>query len=229
MPYFPAHSTKSLLSLSNQLANAMYHLECNNLLYVTLCCRNLGFNKFNFQLKLIMPEILLDESITQGLGHLKNQASLMKEEKPEKSVFNLNQQLRWLAPENLTNGQFDCKADVFSFANTVWEMFSYCKLLPYPQLTDEQVLELFVQSFADLNFKPKPADGEFGQFGNRNKNENNEISIVQIQPDNMEEDVYDLLVDCWKLNPEQRLSFSQCKLFFANKCSAIYDQNYYRL
>ena len=187
----------------------MYYLECNNLLYVTLCCRNLGFNKFNFQLKLIMPEILLDESITQGLGLIKSAS--MQEERPERGAFNLNQQLRWLAPENLTSGQFDCKTDVFSFGNTIWEIFSYCKLLPYPQLADEQILELFV-----------------GQF-NPNKNENNEISIVQIRPELMDEEIYDLLVDCWKLNPEQRPSFSQCKLFFSNKCNTIYDQNYYRL
>lgn len=176
-----------------------------------------------------MPEILLDECITQNLATIKSQGGSIKEEQAsEKGVFNLNQQLRWLAPENLTSGQFDCKADVFSFANTIWEIFSFCKLLPYPQLADEQVLELFVQSFADLNFKPKPKDSEFGQF-NQNKNENNEISIVQIRPDSMDEDIYDLLVDCWKLNPEQRLSFSQCKLFFTNKCNAIYDANYYRL
>ena len=153
----------------------MYYLECNNLLYVTLCCRNLGFNKFNFQLKLIMPEILLDECITQGLGTIKSQSALMKDEQPEKGVFNLNQQLRWLAPENLTSGQFDCKADVFSFATTIWEIYSYCKLLPYPQLADEQVLELFVQSFADLNFKPK--NSEYDQF-NQNKKENNKMHSV---------------------------------------------------
>ncbi|KAI3480386.1 hypothetical protein L1887_57462 [Cichorium endivia] len=190
-------NTKSLLSLSSQLANAMYYLECNNLLYVTLCCRNLGFNKFNFQLKLIMPEILLDECITQNLATIKSQGGSIKEEQASEK------------------GRVQSEPAI-AMACTGEPDQRFCKLLPYPQLADEQVLELFVQSFADLNFKPKPKDSEFGQF-NQNKNENNEISIVQIRPDSMDEDIYDLLVDCWKLNPEQRLSFSQCKLFFTNK------------
>lgn len=175
-----------------------------------------------------MPEILLNESIAQSLSSMKAHFNSIKnkDEQQERTVFNLNQQLRWLAPENLTNGQFDCKSDVFSFANTVWEIFQYCRLLPYPQLTNEQILELFVQSFADLNFKPKQCPPtKVDQFNQTNKS--NEISIVQIRPDNMENDLYDLLVDCWKLNSEQRLSFSQCKLFFNNKCNAIYDANNY--
>lgn len=207
----------------------MYYLECNNFPYVTLGLRNLGFNKFTFQLKLIMPEILLDECISQNLSAIKNQfESMKKNDKLDKTIFNLNQQLRWLAPENLTNGKFDCKGDVFSFANTVWELFHYGKLIPYPQLTNEQILELFVQSFADLNNCFKNSTKNYIEFKPVN-NESNEISIVQIKPDNMNDDIYDLLVDCWKLNPEQRISFSQCKLFFNNKANSIYDDNYYHL
>lgn len=168
-----------------------------------------------------MPEILLDESIAQNLNSIKNHYNLIRDEKEEKNVFNLNQQLRWLAPENLINGQFDCKADVFSFANTIWELFNYCKHVPYSQLTNEQILELFVQSFTDLNFKSKDK---------QNKNTDDEISIVQIKPDNMDADIYDLLVDCWKLIPEKRLSFSQCKLFFTNKSNLIFNEKtYYHL
>ena len=189
----------------------MYYLECNNYPYVTLCCRNLGFNKFTFKLKLIMPKILLDESIAQNLTTIKNQFNSFKKDDKERTVFNLNQQLRWLAPEQLTNGQFDCKADVFSFGQTIWEIFNYCKLVPYSQLTNEQILELFVQSLADCYKSSINSNQNYVEL--ERPNDNNEISIVQIKPDNMNQDIYDLLVDCWKLNPTQRISFSQCKLF----------------
>lgn len=170
-----------------------------------------------------MPEILLDESIAQNLTAIKNQFNSFKKDEKELAVFNLNQQLRWLAPEQLTNGQYDCKADVFSFGQTIWELFNYCKLNPYPQLTNEQILELFVQSLADCY---KLSSMNSNQNYVELKPDNNEISIVQIRPDNMSQDIYDLLVDCWKLNPSQRLSFSQCKLFFDNKLNLIYDDYY---
>lgn len=46
--------------------------------------------------------------------------------------------VRWSAPEVLFTGEFTSKADVFSFAITVYEIFTNAKL-PYGTMDNEDV------------------------------------------------------------------------------------------
>ncbi|CAD5235572.1 unnamed protein product [Bursaphelenchus xylophilus] len=44
--------------------------------------------------------------------------------------------VRWLAPETFRNGLFTTKTDVWSFGIMMWEIYSYCKTDPFPELSN---------------------------------------------------------------------------------------------
>ena len=48
--------------------------------------------------------------------------------------------IRWMAYECFF-GKFSVKTDVWAFGVTLWEIFTLCRLHPFPEMTDQQVIE----------------------------------------------------------------------------------------
>ncbi len=87
--------------------------------------------------------------------------------------------VKWLAPESMTDHVFSTESDVWSFGVTLWEMFSL-GVTPYPGM------------------EPGPRLYEFLMRGERMK-----------CPDFAPGYVYDIMLGCWRPDPEDRLSFSK--------------------
>ncbi|CAI2351743.1 unnamed protein product [Caenorhabditis sp. 36 PRJEB53466] len=62
--------------------------------------------------------------------------------KAEVKVDKMKLPIRWLSPETLQEGVFTTKTDVWSYAVTLWEIFTRCASDPYPGLTNQQAKEL---------------------------------------------------------------------------------------
>ena len=52
--------------------------------------------------------------------------------------------VRWMSYESILQGKFSTKSDVYSFGVTLWEIMSYCKMLPYELFTEEELLSEIV-------------------------------------------------------------------------------------
>lgn len=85
---------------------------------------------------------------------------------------------RWIAPESLQNGKYSIESDIWSFGVFCWEVFSFGKQ-PFDTLTDEQILEQIPHGLRLL----MPEAG---------------------CPD----DLYQLMLNCWNMNPDKRPKFS---------------------
>ncbi|RWS16002.1 discoidin domain-containing receptor 2-like protein [Dinothrombium tinctorium] len=105
--------------------------------------------------------------------------------------------IRWMAPESIADGYFTSKSDVFAFATTLWEILTFCEEKPYSDIDDELLLKTIVQ----------------GQRSSK-KSE----SIAQKKPEMASKEVYDLMLECWRVNDNQRPAFSEIDLFLQRKC-----------
>ena len=86
--------------------------------------------------------------------------------------------IRWMAPESFF-GRFSSKTDVWSYGVTLWEIYTLCRMQPYHEMTDEQLI-------TDV------------QKGRR---------VLLKQPPDTPDKVYDVMVNCWIYNPTQRPDF----------------------
>lgn len=91
--------------------------------------------------------------------------------------------LKWMAPECLCDGPtFTSQSDVWSFGVVMWEVTNYCKETPY----------LTVTPF-DLK--------KYLDAGNR-------LSKSEY----CDEDLYKLMLSCWRIDPECRPTFRECQI-----------------
>ena len=88
--------------------------------------------------------------------------------------------IRWMASECFY-GMFSEKSDVWAFGITMWELFTLSKDVPYPDLTEEQVIEDAVKNEADRKLYPKP--------------------------DACPQSVYEIMLQCWAFDSSKRASF----------------------
>ncbi|XP_033173386.1 vascular endothelial growth factor receptor 1 isoform X9 [Drosophila mauritiana] len=94
--------------------------------------------------------------------------------------------IKWLALESLSDHVFSTYSDVWSYGIVLWEMFSLAKV-PYPGIDPNQEL------FNKLN------DGyrmEKPKFANQ--------------------ELYEIMLECWRKNPESRPLFAELEKRFAN-------------
>lgn len=84
---------------------------------------------------------------------------------------------QWMAPELIKYNKYSEKADVFSFAIILWELF--CQVYPYDKIDQKEVARNVVN---DPNFRPQ---------------------IMDFIPTN----VVALMKNCWSHNPDERYSF----------------------
>ena len=87
--------------------------------------------------------------------------------------------IRWMASECF-NGKFSEKSDVWAFGVTMWELFTLAQKVPYPHLSDEEVIHNALKR-------------EYRQFPS--------------QPTGCPDDVYEIMEQCWNIDMKQRASF----------------------
>lgn len=88
--------------------------------------------------------------------------------------------VRWSAPEVLSNNLFSSKSDVWAFGILMWEIFT-CGDLPYgKEIQNHEIFEIVC---------------------------NNKQYLTR--PEKCPKPAYDLMIGCWKYEPEERPNFDQ--------------------
>ncbi|XP_018798454.1 PREDICTED: vascular endothelial growth factor receptor 1 isoform X8 [Bactrocera latifrons] len=93
--------------------------------------------------------------------------------------------IKWLALESLSDHIFSTYTDVWSFGIVLWEFFSLAKV-PYPGMDPNQSLYLKIKDGYRME-KPPYANNE----------------------------LYDIMLECWSTNPESRPLFKVLEKYFA--------------
>ena len=89
--------------------------------------------------------------------------------------------IRWMASESFF-GRFSEKTDVWSFGVVMWEIFSLCKLQPYEDLDDQDIIQDAIKG---------------------------EGRILLERPEACPESVYDVMLRCWLYNTQARAGFGE--------------------
>ncbi|KAK9877948.1 hypothetical protein WA026_020169 [Henosepilachna vigintioctopunctata] len=101
--------------------------------------------------------------------------------------------IRWMAWEAIYNGQYTTKSDVWSFAVLLWEILTLASEQPYSTLTDREVMEnsaSFIDNKPEFFYLPMPSN---------------------------DEDIYELMLKCWKRNCTERPTFMEIHSFLQCK------------
>jgi len=102
--------------------------------------------------------------------------------------------IRWMAWEALLLGAYTTKSDVWAFGVTLWEILTFAREQPYEGLSDNQVIE---------NLSELSAHGSL---------------LHQLpQPYNCPRDVFDLMVECWHKEAQDRPGWAEILLFLQRK------------
>ncbi|KAM9406424.1 tyrosine-protein kinase SRK2-like isoform 2-T5 [Salvelinus alpinus] len=91
--------------------------------------------------------------------------------------------LRWTAPEAIANERFTIKCDVWSFGILLYEIMTFGEI-PYPNMTNSQVKQMVPNGYR----MPCPVDPYCS------------------------EDMYKIMLDCWKENKYDRPTFKALKM-----------------
>ncbi|XP_060832815.1 discoidin domain-containing receptor 2-like isoform X1 [Bombus pascuorum] len=119
---------------------------------------------------------------------------------------NVKVPLRWMAWEAVLLGKRSCRADVWSFAVTIWEIFLNCKEIPYADLTVAQVLENCGRCYQNETYI-----GGNGQPDDNNDQRNHHRILSQ--PDHCPDDLYRIMKKCWSTRIEDRPQFAEIHLY----------------
>lgn len=92
--------------------------------------------------------------------------------------------IRWMSPETLRERAFSSKSDVWSFAVVLWEIGTL-GMFPYSSIQDDDLLKYILSDKGRLS-----------------------------KPENVDNDIYNLMNICWFSAPERRPSFSDLVTLF---------------
>ncbi|GAB6019108.1 hypothetical protein CHUAL_000729 [Chamberlinius hualienensis] len=162
----PSFPVVALCEFALQICDGMRYLENNRLIHRDLAARNiLVFSKNKVKIS--------DFGLSRALGVGKNYYQ---------TNFNVNLKLpiAWCAPECINYLRFTSASDVWAYAVTLWEMFSY-GFQPWAALTGQQILE----AIDEPNFHRLE------------------------QPELCPKDYYSLMIKCWQHDPNWRPTFSE--------------------
>lgn len=207
----------------------MSYLEKNSIVHGSLATRSLGFARQSLTVKLIMPGIQMSPVVEETGRRLRQSLNALTD-----SIHSVSQTqpVRWLSPEVALLGTTSTPADVFSFALCVWHMLVYCSQQPYAQLTDAQVWQLMAQALRneDTNLLIEldgcnAATRNVNQYLARSTDEcGNSLRFLQPQPSQCDQRLFELLLECWTLEPMQRPSFAEISAFFSGKSTNHVEQ-----
>ena len=155
----------TLCDFALQICDGMQYLESKRLIHRDLAARNiLVFSKFQVKIS--------DFGLSRALGQGKDYYQ---------TNFNVNLKLpiAWCAPESISFLKFTSASDVWAYAVTLWEMFSY-GFQPWAALTGQQIIEAIDQP----NFQRLE------------------------RPDCCPNDYYLMMLSCWDHDPNKRPKFA---------------------
>ncbi|XP_046466672.1 discoidin domain-containing receptor 2 isoform X1 [Neodiprion pinetum] len=113
--------------------------------------------------------------------------------------------VRWMAWESIFLGKYTTKSDVWAFAVTLWEILNLGRRVPYEHLSDDEVV-------ASLGHLQRVSDGD------NSSGEPEETPFVYLQrPAASSKDIYDLMLECWRREENERPTFREISLFLQRK------------
>ncbi|XP_058799560.1 discoidin domain-containing receptor 2-like [Phymastichus coffea] len=117
--------------------------------------------------------------------------------------------LRWMAWEAVLMGKCSNASDVWSYAVTVWEIFTSCSEQPFAELTSEQVLENCSRWYQSNNININASSGS----STSNINNNQPPPRILTQPSLCPRELYRMMSKCWSRHTEDRPNFEEIYLF----------------
>ncbi|KOX78499.1 Epithelial discoidin domain-containing receptor 1 [Melipona quadrifasciata] len=179
-------SYNNYLSFITQIASGMKYLESMNIAHCDLAARNCIVSQ-DLSIKVSDHAIYCNKYDHHYFidGH------------------NVKIPLRWMAWEAVLLGKRSCRADVWSFATTVWEIFLNCKEIPYADLTVAQVLENCGHCYRSETYC---ADDNRRYDDNDDEKSQRRISS---RPDHCPDDLYNVMKKCWSTRIEDRPNFEE--------------------
>jgi len=107
--------------------------------------------------------------------------------------------LRWLASEALITHPTS-KSDVYSFAVTLWELWSRCSSLPHGSLTHEELYQRILVQKSSCH--------------------HDDFTFILSVPPDCPKEIYDLLCECWHSDGTKRPTIGDIALYFRRHIDA---------
>lgn len=128
--------------------------------------------------------------------------------KGDTTINHRNMTVTWIASN--FQGKYTTKSDVWAFAVTLWEILNLGRRVPYEHLSDEEVVQSLRQLHhaADCN-NVNPEDGCKEDSGN--------VFDYLPRPTASSKDIYDLMLECWRREENERPTFREISLFLQRK------------
>ncbi|XP_014485653.1 PREDICTED: discoidin domain-containing receptor 2-like [Dinoponera quadriceps] len=133
--------------------------------------------------------------------------------------------VRWMAWESIFLGKYTTKSDVWAFAVTLWEILNLGRRVPYEHLSDEEVVQSLRQlhhaadcgSNGSSNVNPEDSCKEdLGGGVSNGSNVGNGFDYLP-RPTASSKDIYDLMLECWRREENERPTFREISLFLQRK------------
>ncbi|EZA49268.1 Discoidin domain-containing receptor [Ooceraea biroi] len=118
--------------------------------------------------------------------------------------------VRWMAWESIFLGKYTTKSDVWAFAVTLWEILNLGRRVPYEHLSDEEV----VQSLQQLHHATECSNDN--PEDSCKEDSGNGFDYLP-RPTASSKDIYDLMLECWRREENERPTFREISLFLQRK------------
>ncbi|XP_065225267.1 discoidin domain-containing receptor 2-like isoform X2 [Planococcus citri] len=164
----------TLIFMSTQIASAMKYLESKNLVHKDLAARNCLVSR-GFVVK-VADVAICNNAYRRHYADMGNRPAVP---------------VRWLPWESILLERYLCSSTVWSFGVTLWEILNLARDVPYPHLTDEQV----IQNAENLYYG--------GQL---------QVALLP-KPSVCSSEIYELMCECWERDYNQRPTFKKLYSF----------------
>lgn len=185
IPLDNSSASSFLLSLACQIVSGMKYLSSLQIIHRDLAARNCLISTNNHQLRISDIAMAKSEYANDyaRIGHFQTRIAI-----------------RWAAWESIFLNHFSLKSDVWSFAVTLYELFTYARQRPYHTLTNEQLVQRFA-SFSQTYISSPLFTKD----------------IQLPQPELCSKEIYDMMCECWQRDAQRRPTFADMHTFLLGK------------